>query len=180
MAILTAAVVVVGVLCLLDLLLTLGVVRRLREHTALLNDGAGRGRHSVSITDLEVGEPPAAFDVATVGGSRVSGPAGLRVVAFFSPSCSVCPERIPSFLDYLASNAVVREAVLAVIEGAEGQAPYQSKLADVAQVCTGADGDVVNEAFKAQGYPAFFLLDADGVLVASGVLPSLLTEPAGT
>jgi hypothetical protein len=178
-AILTAAVVVVGVLCLLDLLLTLGVVRRLREHTALLAAGAGAGGQSVSITDLNVGETPAGFEVATVGGPRVSGPAGLRVVAFFSPHCSVCPERVPSFTEYVTSNAIARESVLAVIEGSEGEAPYQATLADVAQVCTGADGDLVSVAFKAQGYPAFCLLDADGALLASGIHPSTLTEPAG-
>ena len=36
MPILIAAVVVVGCLCLLDLLLTFGVIRRLREHTSML------------------------------------------------------------------------------------------------------------------------------------------------
>jgi hypothetical protein len=179
LAILTAAVVVVGVLCLLDLLLTLGVVRRLREHSELLSSGVRQGGRSLSITDLAIGETAAAFDVATAGGPRVSGPAGLRVVAFFSPGCSVCPERVPAFVEYLASNTVARESVLAVIEGTDGEAPYQRTLAEVAQVCTGTDGDVVNEAFKAQGYPAFCLLDTDGALLASGVAPSILTEPAG-
>ena len=42
MPILIAAVVVVGGLCLLDLLLTFGVIRRLREHTSMLT-GAGGG-----------------------------------------------------------------------------------------------------------------------------------------
>jgi hypothetical protein len=37
----------------------------------------------------------------------------------------------------------------------------------------------VSVAFKAQGYPAFCLLDADGALLASGIHPSTLTEPAG-
>jgi len=36
MAILSAAIVVVGLLCLADLLLTFGVIRRLREHTEQL------------------------------------------------------------------------------------------------------------------------------------------------
>jgi hypothetical protein len=179
LAILTAVVVVVGVLCLLDFLLTLGVVRRLREHTALLAGGAGAGAQSVSITDLEVGQTPADFDVATVAGPRVSGPAGLRVVAFFSPHCSVCPERVPSFVEYLTSNAIARDSVLAVIEGNDAEAPYQSAIAEVARVCTGPDGDLVSVAFKAQGYPAFCLLDADGALLASGIHPSMLTEPAG-
>jgi hypothetical protein len=178
LAILIAAVVVVGVLCLLDLLLTLGVIRRLREHTALLE--AGGAGQSVAITELAVGETPDAFSVLTVGGPRVSGPAGLQVVAFFSPHCSACPERVPPFIDYLGSNAIGRESVLAVIEGSDdGPPPYLDQLTEVAQVCAGPDGDKVSEAFKARGYPAFCLLDADGVLLASGVHPSMLTEPAG-
>ena len=36
MPIVIAAVTIVGVLCVLDLLLTFGVIRRLREHTAML------------------------------------------------------------------------------------------------------------------------------------------------
>ena len=36
MAILGAAIVVMGLLCLIDLLLTFGVIRRLREHTEQL------------------------------------------------------------------------------------------------------------------------------------------------
>ena len=39
---LTAAVVVVGVIAAVDLLLTLGVIRRLREHTELIGSGGGR------------------------------------------------------------------------------------------------------------------------------------------
>jgi len=50
MAILSAAVVVVGLLCLTDLLLTFGVIRRLREHTEQL-----AGFRGVSTTARMVG-----------------------------------------------------------------------------------------------------------------------------
>lgn len=178
MEILTAAVVIVGVLCLLDLVLTLGVVRRLREHNALLVAGA-RGP-SAAITALQVGQKPGAFSVTTVDGPRVSGPAGLRLVAFFSTHCSACPERVPPLVEYLASNAISRESVLTVIEGGEFSLPaYFSGLSAVSQVCAGSDGDLVFAAFQASGYPAFCLLNGDGTLVASGIHPEMLTESVG-
>ena len=55
---LIGAVVVVGVLCLIDLLLTFGVIRRLREHTTML---AGFQPGGDRVTGLAAGGTPAAF-----------------------------------------------------------------------------------------------------------------------
>ncbi|MGH3158708.1 MAG: hypothetical protein ACRDNF_19315 [Streptosporangiaceae bacterium] len=175
MPILIAAVVVVGCLCLLDLLLTFGVIRRLREHTTML---ATTREALEPYVGLRAGEPPGPFSTMTISGEEVAGPTGLRIVAFFSAWCSVCPEMVPPFVGYLRSHHIARGSVLAVVTGDNNEPPpYLDRLAEVAQVClVQADGDVV-EAFKVTGYPAFCLLDADGAVLSSGYDPTALPEP---
>jgi hypothetical protein len=182
MAVLTAALAVVGLLSLFNLVLMIGVIRRIREHDAQLATIAGQGLYGTpSISDMVPGQSPAVFSVRIDEGRELSGPAGLRVVAFFSPSCSICPERVPPFIDYVSNHSIARDGVLAVIEHNDQTAapPYIDKLAAVAQVCSGLDGGIVTQAFKVHGYPAFALLDADGVLVATDYDPVKLPEPAG-
>lgn len=174
MTIVIAAVALVAALCLLDLLLTFGVIRRLREHTALL-----AGVRDPGPIGLEAGQSPGAFSAVTTAGDLVDNTTGLRVVAFFSTSCSACPERVPPFAEYLRSHSIGRDSVLAVVSGTTGAVPpYLDQLTEVAQVCIeSADGDVAR-AFRVLGFPLFCVLDPDGVLIASGYEPSVLSEPA--
>lgn len=173
MPVLTAAVVAVAVLCLVDLLLTFGVIRRLREHTTLLSSRGGE----TTVMSLIAGETPGPFAAVTTDGKQTTGPAGFRVAAFFSSSCSICPRRVPAFVDYLRANHVAHDAVLAVIlAGADESVPYLDRLAEVARVCVqSADGELAS-AFKVVGYPAFCLLDVDGAVQAISYDPAELPE----
>lgn len=177
MSVLVAAVVVVGALCLLDLLLTLGVIRRLREHTSLLSAAGGDAR---PVIGLPVGELPGAFAaVLTTTGELVPDTTGLRMIAFFSASCSTCPEKVPPFMDYLSAHRMARESVLAVVANRDGApVPYLERLAEVTRVCVGPDTGEVAGAFRVSGFPAFCLLGADGTLVASDYDPVALPQPA--
>lgn len=170
-----ALIVVVGMLCLLDLVLTFGVIRRLREHSALLRD---RPAHSADrpVITLSPGELPESFVATTLDGSALTGPAGLRLVGFFSSSCSACPERVPSFTEYVRANEIDRSEVLAVLLMHDRTAPpdYLSELELVAQVSAQPDDSAVVDAFNVDGFPAFCLLDADGAVVASGYDPATL------
>lgn len=175
MSVLIAAVAVVGVLCVLDLMLTLGVIRRLREHTELIT--------RVSVPDVPVigvvaGDSPSAFSAATIGGSPVGSAAEFRLVAFFSSSCSICPERVPSFARYISDHDVAKQNVLAVVVGPENEPPaYLARLAEVAQVSAEQHDGEIARAFKVVGYPAFCLLDADGAVLAASHDPAMLPEP---
>ena len=175
MLILIAVVVLVGALCLTNLLMTFGVIRRLREHTELLGGFRSGDR---PVLGISVGEAPAPFASVTTDGQPLTGPAGFRLVAFFSSSCSACPERVAPFADYVRVNRVEREGVLAVVLGPdEATVPYLDDLAAVAQVCREpADGELT-KAFAVSGYPAFCLLDADGVVAAAGFDPGALPAP---
>lgn len=100
------------------------------------------------------------------------------MAAFFSSSCSVCPERVGPFVEYLADHGVARESVLSVVTGPAGQRPpYLDRLAEVALVCVEQDDSAVAQAFKVAGFPAFCLLDEDGAVLASGHEPARLPEP---
>lgn len=178
MAIMIAAVVLVGVLCLLDLLLTFGVIRRLREHTTLLAAlGGPPGALGPGALGLETGKQPGAFSAVTTSGEVVTQAAQLRMVGFLTSSCSACPERVPPFMEYLSSHRIGRDSVLVVIQG--GRVPYLDQIAEVALVCVEpADGEEVVRAFKVNGSPVFFLLDADGAVAESGYDPAMLPAPA--
>jgi hypothetical protein len=174
-----AAVAVVGALCLLDLLLTFAVIRRLREHTAMLADTRGQGLAGPAVIGLSPGEAPGAFSAVTLDGQQVDEGAALQVVAFLSTACSICPERVPPLLEYLAANNVDRASALAVVVGHDGKpAPYQAALAEFAQICVEQEDGEIATAFKVAGYPAFCVRAADGTVLASGYDPASLPEPA--
>jgi thiol-disulfide isomerase/thioredoxin len=175
MAILIVAVVLVGLLCLLDLLLTFGVIRRLREHTEQLSRLVGE----LPVLGLATGESPGEFSAVTTTGELVTDTAKVQMVSFFSSSCSACPERVPSFISYLINNRIGRDSVLAVVEGGHDEpVPYLDQLAEVALVCVEPSDGEIAKAFEVNGYPLFFLLDADGAVAISGYDPALLPAPA--
>lgn len=174
-AILIAAVALVGVLCLLDLLLTFGVIRRLREHTDLLSAMGSEP----PVLGLGKGKSPGAFSVVTTSGEVVTDAVPLRMVAFLSASCSVCPERVPPFVAYLSNYRLERDSVLAVIQGDHDEpVPYLDQLAEVALVGMEPEDGEVSRAFEVNGYPLFFLLDADGLVAKSTYDPAMLPAPA--
>lgn len=177
MAILSAAIVVVGLLCLADLLLTFGVIRRLREHSEQL---AGFGQDT-AVTQLAADEVPAPFTALGTTGEQLTGPTGLRLVAFFSAGCSACPESVPAFVDYLRANHIARDEVLVVIGSSQAEpVSYAEQLAEVAPVCVEPPGGELETAFKVRGYPAFCLLDATGSVSVASHEPAKLPALADT
>jgi hypothetical protein len=178
MTFLAAAVVVVGCLCLIDLLLTLGVVRRLREHAGLLARGElTRGELSAPPPGLAAGMRPAGFSALDTSGQVVDGPDGLQVAGFFSGSCSACPVQVAPFVDFVRSRQLDRYSVLAVVTGAE-PASYVAQLSAVATVCVEPEDGAISAAFAITGFPAFFLLGSGGLIAASGYEPRSLPVPA--
>ena len=176
MPMLIAAVAFVGGLCALDLLLTFGVIRRLREHANMIAESGGSSRPGWG---LDVGEFPAAFSALTTSGQPLGGATGLRAVAFFASWCPVCPERVGPFLDFLSGHALARDDVLAVVVDGDGDPPpYLARLAEVATICLEPSDGEIAQAFRLTGFPAFFLLDADGAVTASGYDPAQLPQPA--
>lgn len=167
MAVLNAAVVLVGVLCLLNLIFTFGVIRRLREHTEHLS----KLRHQPRLAELilPAGSRVADFTATTTEGEEISADhlTQRTLVGFFSPQCGPCKERMPQFIEYARTVVGAREQVLAVILEEEGSAENAAALLPVARVVIEKDGGPVATAFEVDGFPALCLVE-DRVIEISG------------
>lgn len=180
MTYLVAAVVVVGVLCTLDLVLTLGVVRRLREHTERLSNLTGG---PVEPTDMMLpkGEAVADFAAVTTSGESVSRAAidGPTLVGFFSPTCEPCRRQAPQFAEFAGVMPGGRGRTLAVVVGQTDAAEeFAATFAENARVVIEPVGGTVSTAFKVDGFPAVCLLDEHGVIVDSSYRVDQLTALA--
>lgn len=178
MAYLTAAVVLVGLLCLLDLVLTLGVIRRLREHTSLLEQRPGLSDAFPEPLGVPVGETVGAFEATTPGGEQVSRDllAGRTLVGFFAPGCGPCAEQLPAFIERARSMPGGRGEALAVVVGDEsaGDPAYEQRLAPVAQVVVEGAAGPLQQAFGVRAYPSLFLVETGGVVAAGGTSMSAI------
>jgi hypothetical protein len=162
MAYLAAAAVLVGLLAAVNLLLTVGVVRRLREHTTelagLRNRGTGGG-YEVALT---VGEPVGDFAATSVDGHPIDlGTLGDRpLVGFLSPHCVPCQERLPGFIEFAAARPGGRDGLLAVLVGTgEETAELVERLRPVATVVVEPDRGPIQQALAVTGFPAFVLIE---------------------
>ncbi|MBT3154271.1 TlpA family protein disulfide reductase [Streptomyces sp. CHD11] len=163
MPFLITAVVFVGLLCAVDLVLTLGVVARLREHSGLLS-GAERA------SGLGMGETVGGFQTADLNGVPLSretlGPATF--VAFISPTCGSCKEKLPELVRFARRLRDEGEEMLAVVVGdAEESRPFAADLRPVARVTVEGSGGPLGTAFRATSYPTMLWVarHADGRLV---------------
>jgi len=161
MPILVAAVVLAIALCLLNLLLTLAILRRLR---ATESRSAQRGV-------LAAGDTPAEFAASDTDGKPLTRDElrGTVLVGFFSTTCGACTEELPNFLRRAAETAGGRSQVLAVVQGdAAAAADLAGALAGVARVVVEEPNGPVGTAFQVAAMPAWTLLD-DGTVRDSGI-----------
>jgi hypothetical protein len=167
MAFLAAAASIVGLLAAVNLVFTIGVVRRLREHTAelaaLRAGGTGSGGGDIA---LPVGSAIGDLAATSVDGGPVKlDMLGSRpLVGFFSPHCEPCRERLPAFVAHAADRP---DPVVAVVVGTTVETgDVVAQLRPVATVIVEPDQGPVQRAFGVTGFPAFVLVE-DGLVVAS-------------
>lgn len=179
MSVLAAAVAVLGALGVVNLLLCVGIIRRLREHTEILDAQLGDGGSNRSPAPMyAVGQTIGDFDATTVDGTAVSRATltGTTMVGIFTIGCTPCQERLPLFVEQAAHRD--RAQVLAVVAGTpDDSADYVARLAAVARVVREDDDGPVTTAFGVEGFPSFALVDADGVVLASGTKLGALAMP---
>lgn len=169
--------------CLLDLVLTLGVVRRLRQHTELITK-LSSGRRPYAI--LAEGKTAGPFQAVATTGELVSRDrlSGRTLVGAFAPHCPACDQKLPAFVDFAKAFTGGRDQVIAVIAGPENEATtYRERLEPVARVVveppmTGEIG----AAMALNSFPAFGVLDQSGTVVSSDVElnPPPATSPVST
>lgn len=164
---LAAAVVGIGLLSLVNFALMLAVIRWLRR----LHEQAPRGMVARSAARLPAGAMAPEFAVTTVRGesrSLASMRGARSLIGFLSPHCTPCLLQVPEFAD-LAERIGGHANALAVLIGDEEEvAELRQALDPVAAVAVEARRGPVATAFSATGFPTFYLLDKDAVIVASG------------
>ncbi|MEV0648824.1 hypothetical protein AB0I28_26565 [Phytomonospora sp. NPDC050363] len=156
MPFLVAAVVLVGAIATLNLLLTVGVIRRLREHTTQLagiGDMSGPGGPSV-------GDPIEEFSTTAVDETPVARADldSFALVSVMSPGCGPCEEKLPKLVEMLDSGELPKKSVLAVIAGSEEDAvPMVTALQNLAVVVREEPvSGAVQSAVGIRAYPTMF------------------------
>ncbi|GLY40513.1 TlpA family protein [Amycolatopsis sp. NBRC 101858] len=161
-----AALVLLGLLCLLNLLLTVGILRRMRAQSTT---GSG------SLFALRPGSAVGEFAATTTEGEPVTTATLNGTVAFFSAGCAACHDALPDFLAYARDQG--RDNVFAVFGGDEPDTVRA--LAEVARVVPAdLDGGPVAAAFRNTWTPALYVV-ADGRVVATAGRVPELPVPAG-
>ncbi len=152
MTVQAAATTIVGILGLLNLLLTYGVIRRLRQ---------------MSSANRSADRPPIMADPGTAVGTALAAadvePEGETVFAFFAHGCSACDEHVPEFLEYARGNP----RVVAVVQDTLGEgADLVERLASSCRVIVQRDlSGPIQESFQIQAYPSYCLV-RDGVIAS--------------
>ncbi|HEY1177205.1 MAG TPA: hypothetical protein VGF17_13700 [Phytomonospora sp.] len=156
MPFLIAAVVLVGAIATLNLLLTVGVIRRLREHTAQLAEFSGSGVPSGPV----VGDPIEDFTTAAVDDTAIARADldSYALVSVMSPGCGPCEEKLPKLVAMLEDGSLPKRSVLAVIAGGEEEAvPMVTALQDLAVVVREEPvSGAVQSAVGIRAYPTMF------------------------
>jgi hypothetical protein len=166
MAFVVAGLIVVFLLCAVDLVLTVGVIRRLREHTGVLSRFSSRDG---APDTLPVGATVAPFTALTIEGQPVSRemletPA---LVGLLSATCESCHAQLPRFLER-AAGMPGRDHVLAVVVGAgddpDGVVP---RLSTVARVVMEEPEGRIAAAFGASMFPVAYLIEDEYAVAAA-------------
>jgi thiol-disulfide isomerase/thioredoxin len=161
--------VLVGILCLLDLVLTFGVVRRLRQHTQLLDAQITGGRPAVR---PRPGHRVGDFAVADVHGRSVNqdvlGPGTL--VGFFTTDCTPCKELLPRFVTHVTDLGLDPDDVLAVLAAPTVDEAMIARLGAVARVVVQEPDGPMVRAFDLSGFPTLVRMGPGGMVEAAGAV----------
>ena len=153
------------VLVLFNLVLTLGLVRRVNTNTGpqLIEEEEG----------LEAGEPAPDFTAETLDGQQINlaSYAGRDVVfLFMSPFCGPCREKLPG-IEALAPSAYAAGTELVYVSNAsvdETRAYVEEHTIALPVVVASPGGSSFYEDYKISGTPQFCVVDAQGRVQASG------------
>ncbi len=168
---LAAAVVVVGVLCVLNLLLTVAVIRKLRAPSA--------ARASTAAADAlpQPGTIIGGLDATDVTGRLVDDTwlRGTKLVIVMSATCSACVTQLAGAEAYAGAFPGGRDAVLIAVTGQGGHsAEIISALSGLGRLITGPSAASVAATFNVSGFPGFVLL-ADARVRSAGHSVSALS-----
>ena len=177
---LIALVAVLTVASLLNLLLVVGVIRRLRDHGDRLaalpasDNGFPDGFEPPSRAMLSVGEYAATFSATSTRGESITQQTLLgqrALVAFLSPDCNGCLDQLPHLVEYASTFPEGRDQVLAVLGGTDQTVEkMRAQLDPYCRIVVEPWGSgAIAGAFHVLMWPSFALLDPDGRIAANGI-----------
>ncbi|MET7875933.1 peroxiredoxin family protein [Micromonospora profundi] len=150
-----------SVISLFNLVLGMGIIRRLREHTEILS-GSG-SKEGLTQPEHRIDD----IAVATLGGGTFARDtlAGSTLVAFFMPGCAGCKIALPEFISEVGQGRYAGHRVIGVVNGSgeEADALRDQLAALVDTVVPTATRDVI-KAFDSSVYPAFYVVDETGTI----------------
>jgi thiol-disulfide isomerase/thioredoxin len=170
---LTIPAVTVAVLSCVNIVLLLGIARRLNR---LTSRGADLPAPSLPEFSLpEAGTVVGNFIASTTAGDRIS-TKDLRertLVGFFTLGCPPCERFTPAFRSYASTFAGAQDQVLAVIVGGNGDpTTLTQELGDIARVIVEPSGGPVSTAFGIDAFPLACLLKGNVITAADVDLES--------
>ncbi|WP_433119235.1 hypothetical protein [Micromonospora sp. CA-246542] len=175
MTYLTVAVVLVALLGLVNFLLAVAIMARLREHSQRLSDADAAPQPSM----LGIGQTIAEFEAPTTSGrmlTRRDLTAG-SLVAFFSPGCSSCLEQLSDFTTRTMGWADGKVIAVVVADPSQSTQSLVRDLEKTAEVVVERHDGTLGTAFQLKGVPAMCLVGTDGRATAVG---ASLDELLGT
>ncbi|GAA1960128.1 hypothetical protein [Catenulispora subtropica] len=170
-----SALVLIGALAVLNLILTMAVIRRLHESShSPESEQALPGPASLQPRPpLLVGDAIPEFSASATDGSAVSRTdlAGERVLyAFFSVACKPCWQRMSEYIAFVRESGLGPEQVVSVVIGDGGAvAASLVAMAEVSRVVVEPPAGPVSSAFAFRFSPTYVLAGPDGTVEASGL-----------
>ena len=163
---LVAIVVLLSVLVVANMLLTWGMVRRLR----VLQEQVAAGGHPSPENGLHPGDPAPDFTALTPAGDTVTRDevvSGETVMVFMSPHCEACEEHLPTVREL--GRVVGGRAALAVVDGTREESGH---------LLDGLQGEVpvlfaprgvsdLFDRYQVVTFPSSYVVGADGQITGS-------------
>ena len=163
MPILTAAVIVVGALCVLNLVLIDAIIRRLHEISSRL--GGTEGGKLLPVGS-EIGAVPAAAEHIKQG---------VKTVVLMSTTCSACLSVLDATVGY--ARDLPAADILVAVQGEGGNLEEMTAaLGQVTTLVTGSAAADLVTSLQGRAFPSFYLLE-DGRVRAAAHTPLMLPSP---
>jgi hypothetical protein len=179
-SLIAAGLAIVGALTVINLVVSYGVIRRLREHEQRFAERTG-GQPDNLLT--EAGGKVGDFAVPDLDGNPITLATfeGPTLAGFFSATCEPCAEVVPLFVATAAGwPGGARNVLAVVIDGGSEPGGYLDPLRAVATVVGSDHAEPVSQAFGLRGVPGICVIEPGGTVRAEGkrVLTASALAPA--
>ncbi len=168
----TALLLVPTVIGLVNLLLVVGVIRRLRDHeTRLAGFEAGPA--------VPLGSPVGMFSATSTRGVRLSSemlPAHATI-GVFAAGCEPCHRQLPDFVAYTRQ---LTDPVAVVLTGGVDHADLVARLEETCHVVVEPPGGPVSTALRVPGTPTLLRIENGVVTAAESAVDRLLATAVAT